>query len=59
MTTLKNLFQPISIGKLQLKNRIVMTCANASGGGGEHVICYYAERARGGAGLLIVGGMYA
>ena len=58
MTTLKSLFQPISIGKLKLKNRIVMTCANASGGGGKHVICYYAERARGGAGLLIVGGMY-
>ncbi len=58
MTTLKSLFQPISIGKLELKNRIVMTCANASGGGGKHVICYYAERARGGAGLLIVGGMY-
>jgi len=35
-----------------------MTCANASGGGGEHVIRYYAERAQGGAGLLIVGGMY-
>jgi len=58
MTTLKSLFQPISIGKLKLKNRIVMTCANASGGGGKHVISYYAERARGGAGLLIVGGMY-
>lgn len=58
MTTLKSLFQPISIGKLELKNRIVMTCANASGGGGEHVIRYYAERAQGGAALLIVGGMY-
>ena len=58
MTKLKSLFQPIAMGELELKNRIVMTCANASGGGGKHVISYYAERARGGAGLLIVGGMY-
>ena len=58
MTQLKNLFSPIKIGSMELKNRIVMTCANASGGGGEHVLQYYAERARGGCGLLIVGGMY-
>ena len=58
MTQLKHLFSPIKLGNLELKNRIVMTCANASGGGGEHVLQYYAERARGGAGLLIVGGMY-
>ena len=58
MTKLKHLFQPIKIGDLELKNRIVMTCANASGGGGEHVLRYYAERAAGGCGLLIVGGMY-
>jgi 2,4-dienoyl-CoA reductase (NADPH2) len=58
MAQLKHLFSPITIGNLELKNRIVMTCANASGGGGEHVLQYYAERARGGCGLLIVGGMY-
>ena len=58
MTKLKHLFQPITIGSLELKNRVVMTCANASGGGGEHVLRYYAERAEGGCGLLIVGGMY-
>lgn len=58
MTQLTHLFSPIKIGSLELKNRIVMTCANASGGGGEHVLQYYAERARGGCGLLIVGGMY-
>jgi 2,4-dienoyl-CoA reductase (NADPH2) len=58
MTQLKSLFSPIKIGNMELKNRIVMTCANASGGGGEHVLQYYAERARGGCGLLIVGGMY-
>ena len=58
MTKLKNLFQPIKVGELELKNRIVMPCANASGGGGKHVISYYAERARGGAGLIIAGGMY-
>jgi 2,4-dienoyl-CoA reductase (NADPH2) len=58
MTKLNNLFKPIKLGDLELKNRIVMTCANASGGGGEHVLRYYAERAAGGCGLLIVGGMY-
>ncbi len=58
MTRLKHLFQPIKIGELELKNRIVMPCANASGGGGKHVISYYAERAHGGAGLIIAGGMY-
>ena len=58
MAKLNNLFQPIKLGNLELKNRIVMTCANASGGGGEHVLRYYAERAAGGCGLLIVGGMY-
>ena len=58
MPKLKHLFQPINLGGLELKNRIVMTCANASGGGGEHVLRYYAERAEGGCGLLIVGGMY-
>ncbi len=58
MTQLKHLFSPIKLGRLELKNRIVMTCANASGGGGEHVLRYYAERAAGGCGLLIVGGMY-
>ncbi|MFA5367126.1 MAG: NADH:flavin oxidoreductase, partial [Dehalococcoidia bacterium] len=58
MSQFKHLFSPIKIGNMELKNRIVMTCANASGGGGEHVLQYYAERARGGAGLLIVGGMY-
>ncbi|MFA5374941.1 MAG: FAD-dependent oxidoreductase [Dehalococcoidia bacterium] len=58
MTKLTHLFSPIKIGSMELKNRIVMTCANASGGGGEHVLQYYAERARGGCGLLIVGGMY-
>ncbi|MEA1958050.1 MAG: FAD-dependent oxidoreductase [Chloroflexota bacterium] len=58
MTQLTHLFSPIKIGNLELENRIVMTCANASGGGGEHVLQYYAERARGGCGLLIVGGMY-
>ncbi len=36
----------------------MMPCANASGGGGKHVISYYAERAHGGTGLIIVGGMY-
>jgi len=58
MVKMNNLFKPIKLGGLELKNRIVMTCANASGGGGEHVLRYYAERAAGGCGLLIVGGMY-
>lgn len=53
------LFSPISINSLILKNRIVMPpmCTNyATIGGGvtDRIIAYYAERARGGVGLINV-----
>jgi 2,4-dienoyl-CoA reductase-like NADH-dependent reductase (Old Yellow Enzyme family)/thioredoxin reductase len=55
-----SLMSPGRIGPLELRNRIVMTpmgsnLAEADGHLGERIIRYYEERARGGAGLLIVG----
>ncbi len=52
------LFRPGKIGNLEIKNRIVMpamgcSLAESSGEAGPRMIRYYAERARGGAGLII------
>ena len=52
------LFEPGRIGGLELKNRIVMpamgcSLAESTGEAGERIIRYYAERAKGGAGLII------
>ncbi|WP_315308049.1 FAD-dependent oxidoreductase [Pseudoramibacter alactolyticus] len=52
------LFEKGQIGKLKLKNRIVMPAmgtgfASATGEASEELIRYMAERARGGAGLMI------
>jgi 2,4-dienoyl-CoA reductase-like NADH-dependent reductase (Old Yellow Enzyme family) len=59
MTKLKNLFQPINIGMLELKNRIVFLAADTGYGNDDFVtdrqIDYYAARAMGGTGLLITG----
>ncbi|MBR0342960.1 MAG: FAD-dependent oxidoreductase [Oscillospiraceae bacterium] len=54
----KQLFEPGKIGSLELKNRIVMpamgcSLAESSGEAGARMIKYYADRARGGAGLII------
>ncbi len=59
MGTLKHLFQPGFIGKMQLKNRIVMAplgtnLADVNGAVTRRLIEWYAERAWGGAGLIIV-----
>ena len=59
MTELKHLFQPIQIGTLELKNRIVFLAAD-TGYGDDCMVTdrqknYYAARARGGTGLLITG----
>ncbi len=59
MTELKNLFQPIKIGSLDLNNRIIFLAA-ANGYGSEDMVTqrmidFYVERARGGAGLLTTG----
>lgn len=56
--------EPIRIGKLTLKNRIVMgpMAANApdpDGRPSEQTIAFFEARARGGAGMIIVGGMCA
>ncbi len=52
------LFEPGQIGSLELKNRIVMpamgcSLAESTGEAGARMIKYYADRARGGAGLII------
>ena len=54
------LFTPFKIGKMEVKNRIVlapmgMSSANVDGSKSDSEIRYYEERARGGAGLLILG----
>lgn len=54
------LFSPITINTLVLKNRIVMSAMHlgyaTDGEVTERLIHFYAARARGGAGLIIVGG---
>ena len=55
------LLKPGRIGQLELRNRIVMApmgtgFASAEGLITERQVAYYAERARGGAGLVIVEG---
>ena len=53
------LFQPIQIGKVEIKNRIVMAPMNTvlsmdnRGYVNEEILAYYAARARGGTGLII------
>jgi 2,4-dienoyl-CoA reductase-like NADH-dependent reductase (Old Yellow Enzyme family)/NADPH-dependent 2,4-dienoyl-CoA reductase/sulfur reductase-like enzyme len=54
----KNLFSPVTIGKLHIKNRIVMPAmgtgmANFDGTPSEQLIAYYEERAKSGTGLII------
>lgn len=59
MSNLSNLFKPIKIGKMELKNRIVFPAvctayASEDGFVTERIKRYYARRAKGGAGLVIV-----
>ena len=54
----ERLFEPGMIGNLELKNRIVMpamgcSLAESTGEAGARMIKYYADRSRGGAGLII------
>lgn len=57
---MSRVFQPGSIGRMRLPNRIVMGSMHlnleARDDGGAAVAAFYAERARGGAGLIITGG---
>ena len=59
MAELRRLFEPVRIGKLELKNRIVMPalCSKLPtefGAVSERLIDFYVERARGGAGLIVI-----
>ena len=53
------LFEKCKIGNMEVKNRIVMTPmavdADPDGGFSEENVAYYAERAKGGVGLIITG----
>ena len=54
------LFTPFRIGKMEVKNRIVMSpmglnAAHPDGRIGDDEIDYFEERARGGVGLIIAG----
>ena len=58
MAFFQNLFSPGHIGKLKIKNRVVMppmatNFADSEGSVNDRHIAYYRERARGGAGLII------
>ena len=60
MTTYPNLFAPIDLGPLRLPNRIVMGSMHTGleeTGGWDRVAAFHTERARGGAALIITGGM--
>ena len=57
-----NLFSPLDLGFTTLKNRALMgsmhTGLEEAEGGFERMAPYYAERARGGVGMIITGGIY-
>lgn len=59
--TYPNLFQPLTIGGMTIRNRIVMgsmhTGLEERFFDGKRLAAYYAERARGGVGLIITGGI--
>ena len=57
----KHIFEPLDLGFTTLKNRILM-CSMHTGleeekNGLEKIAAYYAERARGGVGLIVTGGI--
>lgn len=57
----KNLFTPVQIGRLTIKNRFAMApmgplgLSDSEGGFNQRGIDYYTERAKGGTGLIITG----
>ena len=57
-----HVFSPLDLGPLRLKNRIVMgsmhTGLEEAEQGFERMAAYYAERAQGGVGMIITGGIY-
>lgn len=57
MNNYPNLFSPIKIGNLEIKNRVALEpmlvgVAELNGDAGEKLIAYYGERAKGGTGLI-------
>ena len=62
MTILKHLFSPIQIGRMTAKNRLLMSAMSINFGVDENghvtdqLTGYLAARARGGAGMILVGG---
>ena len=63
MAVLTKLFEPGSIGKMQLKNRVIYPpmathLASDDGDVTDLLIDYYAARARGGVGLIVVEGSF-
>ncbi|MBP6900406.1 MAG: NADPH-dependent 2,4-dienoyl-CoA reductase [Burkholderiaceae bacterium] len=57
-----HIFSPLDLGFTRLKNRILMgsmhTGLEEEADGFERMAAYYAERARGGVGMIITGGIY-
>ncbi|MFN0182800.1 MAG: FAD-dependent oxidoreductase [Aquabacterium sp.] len=57
-----HIFRPLDLGFTRLKNRILMgsmhTGLEEAPDGFERMAAYYAERARGGVGMVITGGIY-
>jgi 2,4-dienoyl-CoA reductase-like NADH-dependent reductase (Old Yellow Enzyme family)/thioredoxin reductase len=62
MTILKHLFSPIEIGRMKAKNRLLMSAMSINFGVDENnyvtdqLTAYLAARAKGGAGMILVGG---
>jgi len=62
MTAFSNIFQPLSIGSLTVKNRLLMSAMSINFGVDERgrvddqLIQYMVARARGGVGMMLVGG---
>jgi 2,4-dienoyl-CoA reductase (NADPH2) len=54
MKNMKMLFEPIRIGKMELKNRIVMPTMGL-GYMGKRLTNFYVERAKGGVGFIVIG----
>ncbi|CAM1366125.1 oxidoreductase [Tenacibaculum xiamenense] len=61
MTKYKHIFEPLDLGFTTIKNRILMgsmhTGLEEEKNGIEKIAAYYAERARGGVGLIVTGGI--
>ncbi|WP_418653180.1 FAD-dependent oxidoreductase [Tenacibaculum soleae] len=61
MMKYKHIFEPLDLGFTTLKNRILMgsmhTGLEEEKNGTERIAAYYAERAKGGVGLIVTGGI--